>query len=150
MPKFAPGDRVHIAGLGTGIVRESRNGGRYLVEIKRATMVVPGSHLEPPSPGRGARNKKDDTTATREPDLGAAATGPVSLDLHGKTVLETIEALDAFLNDAFLGGRHEVHVIHGRGGGRLKAAVHKRLGQLSSVRAFRLDPGNPGVTIVSL
>ena len=72
MPKFAPGDRVHIAGLGTGIIRESRNGGRYLVEIKGATMVVPGSQLEPPSPERRARNKKDDTAAAREPDPGAA------------------------------------------------------------------------------
>ncbi len=150
MATFAAGDRVHIAGLGTGIVREPRNGGRYLVEIKGATMVVPGSLLEPPSPERGARNRKDDSIAAREADPGAAATGSASLDLHGKTVLETIDALDAFLNDAFLDGRREVHVIHGRGGGRLKAAVHKRLGQLSSVRAFRLDPGNPGVTIVSL
>jgi DNA mismatch repair protein MutS2 len=150
MAKFAAGDRVHIAGLGTGIVREPRNGGRYLVEIKGATMVVPGSQLEPPSPERRARNKKDDTAATREPDPGAAATGSTVLDLHGQTVLETIEALDAFLNDAFLDGRHEVRVIHGRGRGRLKAAVHQRLGQLSSVRAFRLDPANPGVTIVTL
>ena len=31
---FDPGDPVHVAALGTGIVREARTGGRYLVETK--------------------------------------------------------------------------------------------------------------------
>ena len=30
---FAPGDEVHVAALGKGVVREVRNGGRYLVEL---------------------------------------------------------------------------------------------------------------------
>ena len=72
------------------------------------------------------------------------------LDLHGKTTAEAIEALDAFLNDALLAGAGEARVIHGRSGGRLKAAVHARLRQLPSLRGFRVDPRNPGVTIVQL
>ena len=47
-------------------------------------------------------------------------------------------------------GLAEARVIHGRSGGRLKAAVHGRLKTMPSVRAFRLDPRNPGVTIVQL
>jgi DNA mismatch repair protein MutS2 len=66
------------------------------------------------------------------------------------TVEEAVAALDTFLNDALLAGHAEVRVIHGRGGGRLKAAVHARLKQLSVVRAIRLDPANPGVTIATL
>jgi DNA mismatch repair protein MutS2 len=150
MPQFAPGDRVHIAGLGTGIVRAARNSGHYVIEIKGGTMVVPGSQLEGVAPERGSRKKKHDAAGIGEPGPDRATSGSASLDLHGRTVLEAIEALDAFLNDAFLDGRDEVHVIHGRGGGRLKTAVHQRLAQLSSLRGFRLDPGNPGVTIVSL
>ena len=30
MIRFAVGDRVHVARIGTGVVREVRNGGRYL------------------------------------------------------------------------------------------------------------------------
>jgi DNA mismatch repair protein MutS2 len=158
MTDFAPGDRVHIVSLGTGLVCEARNGGRYLVEIKGRTMVVAGSQLKAAQAERKSRGKKPDVGAKDPSDPGrvpsglsrAASRGSASLDLHGKTVEETIDALDVFLNDAFLDGRHEVRVIHGRGGGRLKAAVHKRLGQHASVRAFRLDPANPGVTIVSL
>ena len=150
MTDFAPGDRVHVVSLGTGLVREARNGGRYLVEIKGRTLVVAGSQLTAAAPERGSRRKKSAEPAGEQPRPERASSGSASLDLHGKTVAETIDALDVFLNDAFLDGRHEVRVIHGRGSGRLKAAVHKRLAQHASVRAFRLDPANPGVTIVSL
>ena len=148
MKDFAPGDRVHIVSLGTGLVREARNGGRYLVEIKGTTLVVAGSQMTAAKPERESRKKTAPADGRPRPDRAASASA--SLDLHGKTVDETIDALDVFLNDAFLDGRREVRVIHGRGRGHLKAAVHKRLGQHPSVRAFRLDPTNPGVTVVSL
>ncbi len=147
MADFAPGDRVLIVSLGTGVVRELRNGGRYLIEIKGGTMVVAGSQMKAAEP---ERKRKPAASDPAPPGPGRVPSGSASLDPHGRTVPETIDALDVFLNDAFLDGRHEVRVIHGRGGGRLKAAVHKRLGQHASVRAFRLDPANPGVTIVSL
>ena len=47
-----------------------------------------------------------------------------------------------------LASASEVRVIHGRSGGRVKQAVHARLRELS-VRSVRLDPRNPGVTIVT-
>lgn len=144
---FTPGDRVHVAMLGTGVVREVRNGGRYLIELKGRSVVVAERQLEPA--GRDRRTSKPAAPAPKE-DRDAPSTSPRSIDLHGKTALEAVEALDAFLNDALLDGVREVRVIHGRSGGRLKAAVHARLKQVSSVRAFRVDPRNEGVTIVTL
>ena len=150
MTPFAPGDRVHVAGLGTGIVREVRNGGRYLVEVKGRAMVVEGNQLEPAESPRGRRVKPPAEDANAPgPARGSSGSAP-SLDLHGKTVIEAIDALDSFLNRALLDGTADVRVIHGRSGGALKAAVHRRLAELTSVRGFRLDPGNPGVTIVHL
>jgi DNA mismatch repair protein MutS2 len=73
-----------------------------------------------------------------------------SVDLHGMTTEEAVAAVDAFLNDAILASLDEVRIIHGRSGGRLKAAVHARLRGLTAIRGFRVDPANPGVTIVSL
>jgi DNA mismatch repair protein MutS2 len=61
-----------------------------------------------------------------------------------------IEALDEFLNDALLASLDEVRIIHGRSGGRLKAAVHARLREVPTVRSFRVDPRNAGVTIALL
>lgn len=66
------------------------------------------------------------------------------------TVEEAVAAVDSCLNDALLAGHAEVRVIHGRSGGRLKAAVDARLKQFRVVRATRLDPANAGVTIVTL
>ena len=147
---FAPGDRVHIVNLGTGVVREARNGGRYMVEIKGRTMIVAASQLELAAPERAVR-KGSRGGAAPGGEGGTGGEGrSASLDLHGKTVLEAIDALDGFLNDAILDGCREVRVIHGRSGGRLKATVHARLRELAPVRAFRLDPANPGATIVTL
>src|SRR5262245_16543634 len=148
MKDFAVGDHVHIARIGTGVVREVRNGGRYLVEIKGRSMVVTGDHLE--SAGSIPRKRKAiprrDSPGTAPRRAGG---NPPSLDLHGKTVPESLDALDAFVNDAILDGHAEVAIVHGRSGGRVKAAVHERLRETSAVRSFRLDPRNPGVTIVT-
>jgi DNA mismatch repair protein MutS2 len=147
MKSFTEGDRVHIPSIGTGVVREVRNGGRYLVEIKGRTIVVTGRDLErvttePASPGNSTRAR---AVTDQRPQTQPAP----SLDLHGRTVIESLELLDAFLNHAILDGHAAVSIVHGRSGGRIKAAVHKRLRETAAVRSYRLDPGNPGATIVT-
>ena len=150
---FGPGDRVHVAALGTGIVSEVRNGGRYLVEIKGRSVVVDGDRLAPAERARTSRRGKaavDDTRADAAAAVEPAPTAPLSLDLHGTTVDEALDALDTFLNTALLAGCSEARIIHGRSGGKLRAAVHARLKRMPSIRSFRLDPRNVGVTIVRL
>lgn len=146
---FEPGDHVLVRLLGKGIVREVRRHGRYLVEIKGRSLLIDEQQLS-------AR----ESTSRRKPppQLGpqaASVSSPKppavrSLDLHGMTTDEAVAALATVLNDAILEGVLEVRVIHGRSGGRLKSAVHNALKQVTSVRAFRVDPANPGVTIVRL
>jgi DNA mismatch repair protein MutS2 len=145
---FAPGDPVHVALFGRGIVREARNGGRYLVEVKRTAMVVTASQLTASDARPPARRLPVEAPGGGlDVSRGHAAS---SIDLHGKTTLEAAAAVDEFLNDALLAGIAEARIIHGISGGRVKAAVHARLKQIGSVRAFRIDPSNPGVTIVTL
>jgi len=146
---FRPGDHVHVVRFGKGVVREVRNGGRYLVDVKGAAMVAAEAQLtliEEAGRSRAVSPHQTDSAA----GLPSRANAASSLDLHGKTTAEATAVLDEFLNDALLAGLAEVRVIHGRSGGRVKAAIEKRLKQLPSVRSFRLDPANPGVTIVSL
>lgn len=147
---FGPGDAVHVAALGKGIVREVRNGGRYLVEIKGRSLVVAGSQLAPSASARMPRRPKRSVAEARGPAVIERTPGSPSLDLHGTTVHEGLEALNAFLNAALLAGNPEVRIIHGRSGGRLKAAVHAQLKLMSPIRGFGLDPRNHGVTIVWL
>lgn len=140
---------MHVASLGKGIIREVRNGGRYLVEIKGRAILVEQRQLAP------VDERKPRASAAREPSAGIPETltrahVPSTLDLHGKTRDEAVSALDSFLNDAILGGLADVRVIHGRSGGRVKAAVHARLKEMTSIADYRIDPLNPGVTIVTL
>jgi len=147
---FAPGDEVHVAALGKGVVREVRNGGRYLVELKGRSIVAAQAQLTAVSPRKREASSDAHASSTNAPDGPTRSYASTSLDLHGMTVEEAVGALDSFLNDALLAGHAEVRVIHGRSGGRLRAAVHARLKQLDVVRAFRVDPANAGVTLVTL
>ena len=145
---FRSGDHVHVANLGKGIVREVRNKDLYLVEIKGRSMIVAGTQLR----GIEGRNRGVNPVGAQSDPAGTLtrAHAPAEIDLHGMTAAEAVAALDAFLNDALLAALAEVRVIHGRSGGRVKAAVHHRLRELPSIRNFRVDPANPGVTIVGL
>src|SRR5215212_2008698 len=118
---FAPGDLVHVAAVGKGTVREVRNRDSYVVEVHGRTIVTTGDRLTAQeSAGRPARRKT--AAPARQPAVYAPAGGAVaSLDLHGNTVDEALEAVDRFLNGALLAGSSEVRIIHGRSGGRLKA-----------------------------
>src|SRR5215210_533135 len=125
---FKPGDAVHVVALGKAVVREVRQRGRYLVELKGRSIVVAESQLSPrESPKRGAAappfEPPDITSGSGDGRAGVAPT----IDLHGMTVEEAVAALDAYLNDAMLASLEEVRIIHGRSGGRLRGAVHGRL-----------------------
>lgn len=148
---FTPGDPVHVAALGKAVVREVRNHGRYVVELKGRTLIVGEGELTAVEEGKRRRPPAtSDGHRLSLPPIVARAHAPASIDLHGKTTDEAIEAVDAFVNDAILASLAEVRIIHGRSGGRLKRAVHARLRELRPVRAFRVDPRNPGVTLVTL
>jgi hypothetical protein len=43
-----------------------------------------------------------------------------------------------------------VRVIHGRSGGRIRAALQLHLRRITTVRHFTIDPRNPGVTVITL
>lgn len=147
---FAPGDFVHVAALGKGTVREVRNGGACLVEVHGRLIVATADRLSPHAPA--AKTKVPKKTPVR----AVAASSPAepasaSIDLHGRTVDEALEAVIAFLDCSLRdGAAAELRIIHGRSGGKIKSAVHAHLRRISSIRGFRLDPRNPGVTIVQL
>lgn len=75
------------------------------------------------------------------------------LDLRGMLTDEGILELDRFIDQALMSGIGQITVIHGKGTGAMRAAVHKHLKSHPSVRGFRLGvygEGETGVTIVEL
>ncbi|MCI8661916.1 MAG: endonuclease MutS2 [Hungatella sp.] len=73
------------------------------------------------------------------------------INLIGMTTDEAVPILDKYLDDAYLAHLPQVRVVHGRGTGALRTAVHKKLKKLKYVKEFRLGEfgeGDSGVTIV--
>ncbi len=74
------------------------------------------------------------------------------INLLGCTVDEAIAKLDKYLDDAYLAHLPSVRVVHGKGTGALRSAVHSHLKRLKYVKEFRLGEygeGDAGVTIVT-
>jgi dsDNA-specific endonuclease/ATPase MutS2 len=149
-PRIGVGDQVQTP-LGKGVVLEVRHGGRLLIDIagRKVVLEVSAARLMDP-PGKSGRRKRP-TPAPVEEDGGLAdgrRPAPAEVDLHGLFVADALARVELAVNDALLAGRLQLRIIHGRSGGRIKAAVHRQLEGLPPVRGFRLDPGNDGVTIV--
>jgi DNA mismatch repair protein MutS2 len=77
----------------------------------------------------------------------------VTLNLRRMGAEDAVLELDKYLDDATLAGLERVTVIHGKGTGALRRAVHEHLAHHPEVAAFRLGAegeGGSGVTIVDL
>jgi DNA mismatch repair protein MutS2 len=145
--RFRAGDPVQTP-LGKGVVREAGNSGRLTVEIRGRSVVVDETTVAPLDTERSLA--RQGRPAPAPPTPLSARRPAAEVDLHGLTVEEALVRAEQGLNDALLADDPELRLIHGKSGGRIRAALHRRLREIPAVRAFRLDPGNPGVTIVSL
>jgi len=99
--------------------------------------VITGPNIQRTSSGKIRMSK----TSTISPEI----------NLIGKTVDEALSAMDKYLDDAYLAHLTQVRVVHGKGTGALRQAVHKHLKKLKIVKSFRLGEfgeGDSGVTIV--
>lgn len=70
-------------------------------------------------------------------------------DLHGLRADEALAAAEALVQGAFLRGGRVVRFVHGKGEGRLRAALHRWLGSHRLVLGFREAPAG-GVTLAAL
>lgn len=74
------------------------------------------------------------------------------VNLIGLTTAEAIPKLDKYLDDAYLAHLPQVTIIHGRGTGALRNAVHAHLKKCKYVKSYRIGEfgeGDHGVTIVT-
>lgn len=152
--RFAVGDEVQTP-LGKGVVRELRNNGRLVVEVRGRAAVVRESDISRLEPASRKRRRSGAPVhvindAAEPARLRTAARVPSDVDLHGLTVEEALARAEEMLNSALLANAAEMRFIHGRSGGRIRGALHKWLRGVSAVRSFGVDPGNEGVTIVTL
>lgn len=94
---------------------------------------------------------KPETVKERKARLKKKAAGPAltpEIDLHGMRVEEAMKFVEKKVNDAILAGADGLRVVHGKGSGKIKGALHKFLKGLEVVKHFRGDEKNEGVTWV--
>ncbi len=98
-----------------------------------------------------ASSKKSAKTGAGKIRMSKAASISAEVMLIGKTVDEAIMTLDKYLDDAYLSHLSTVRVVHGKGTGALRNAVHQHLRRVKYVASFHLGEfgeGDSGVTIV--
>lgn len=82
--------------------------------------------------------------------MGKSASVSTEINLIGMTVDEALAHLDKYLDDASLAHLPSVRIVHGKGTGALRKAVHNHLKRCKYVKSFRLGEfgeGDAGVTI---
>jgi DNA mismatch repair protein MutS2 len=146
---FSPGTRVIVVPLGRkqGVVVEAGRGGHYRVQVENTAVSCRETDLIA-SPGvprktRAARG----AVRTSAGDETAGAVAP-TIDLHGLTVEEALARVVEAIDTALQRGADRLEVVHGKGSGRIRQALHRQLEKLTVVASFTLDPRNPGVTWV--
>lgn len=96
----------------------------------------------------GVRNVRQKTEAQQ-----AVRTPSMEINLIGMTVEQAIQEADKFIDDGVMSGQTTLYLIHGKGTGTLRKAIHEHLRRHSNIRTFRLGvygEGEDGVTIVEL
>lgn len=82
--------------------------------------------------------------------MSKSATISPEINLIGKTTDEAIALLDKYLDDAYLSHLGSVRIVHGKGTGALRNAVHTYLKRQKHVKSYHLGEygeGDAGVTI---
>jgi DNA mismatch repair protein MutS2 len=123
-----------------------------LVEVQagQMTLKVPPAQLEPISEPASA------PTTFTAPSYGrpyGARDISSELNLIGWRVTDALPYLDKYLDAAVTAGLHRVRIIHGKGSGRLRAAVHELLTSHPQVKAYMPcspQEGGWGATLVEI
>lgn len=98
---------------------------------------------------QGAEKKE----GTGRSSWGETKSIPIKLDLRGKYPEEALPELEQFLDDALIAGRKNLEVVHGKGTGALRSAVHDYLRDNPMIASFKCaseDIGGEGMTEVEL
>ena len=101
---------------------------------------------------RAATAKKQPQFAPSQRILRTASAAR-ELDIRGMETLEAESALDNYIDAAVMAHLETVTIIHGKGTGALRKAVHASLRRNKAVKSFRLGnygEGESGVTVVEL
>jgi DNA mismatch repair protein MutS2 len=152
------GDKVRLRSLNTqGIVTSL---GEEEAEVQvgvlrirtRLNELAPVKSPESATRGKPAAAKSEQDRSAIQTNFYHASPG-MELDLRGKRGDEALDAMDRYLDSAYLAGLPFVRIIHGKGTGKLRSLVRQALGAHPHVVSFEGGgdkEGGEGVTVAKL
>lgn len=159
--KLRRGDTVYIPDLQRkGIISGEPDGSDFVfvqMGVMKTKMNISRLRLEEVEKVNypGAPKKGQNRAQRRAGAVGVKAErrGKMELDIRGCACDDGIYQLDTFIDQAVMSNISMITIIHGKGTGLLRKAVHQRLRSHPSVKSFRLGvygEGEDGVTIAEL
>ena len=160
-PEMAPtrpivaGDLVELPGVRTAATVLQVNGDGSLV-LQAGKMKLTARPEQVRLPEEQTQQKKKQQPAPRTtsaPQLRLERRASSELDIRGYETLEAESVVENYLDAAVMAKLETVTIIHGKGTGALRKAVHEILKRSKTVKSFRLGrygEGEAGVTVVEL
>ena len=152
-PKLEVGDKARLKSLGRHgeVLRISPNSNAPVtLQVGNMQMRVSYQDIEQVQP-----KQKNSKITPSVMDVQRSKVDSVKTELYllGQTVDQALEAVDKYLDDAYLASLPKVRIIHGKGTGALRQGIHEGLRAHPLVTSFELAPrseGGDGATVVML
>lgn len=150
LEKALPGTNVHIISMNIDGVITVRPDSRGNVSVQ-CGIITSKVNI------KDLYEIKEDKSATKAPakkpklNLSKSSNIPSEINVIGLTVDDAIMKVDKYLDDALLCHMPSVRIVHGKGTGALRNAIHDFLSRCSYVSSYNLGAhgeGDAGVTIV--
>lgn len=150
--KVNVGDKVRVKKLNRfGEVTAIKPRGKTPLQILVGNMQMQAAYHEIDSV-----HPKQETSnlSTSVLDIQYSKSNTISseLNIRGLLVKEALDLTDKYLDDAYLAGIPTVRILHGKGTGALRKAVHGELRENPRVTNYQFAPlsqGGEGVTVVT-
>ena len=156
-PAYAPsrpievGDLVELPGVKMAAsVLAVNNDGTLLLQAGKMKMTVKAQQVRLLE---GAPKKSKPAPSPSAATLNTVSRASSELDIRGYETLEAESVVENYLDSAVMAKLGTVTIIHGKGTGALRKAVHEILKRNKAVKSFRLGrygEGEAGVTVVEL
>ena len=146
------GDLVELPGVKMAAsVLAVNNDGTLLLQAGKMKMTVKAQQVRLPE---GQPKKKPAAPASGgSAKLNLHSRAASELDIRGYETLEAESVVENYIDSAVMAKLGTVTIIHGKGTGALRKAVHEMLKRNKAVKSFRLGrygEGEAGVTVVEL
>ena len=155
--KLRRGDTVYVVDLQRkGIISGDPDGSDFVfvqMGVMKTKMNISRLRLEEPQKVTVGSKPLRPNRKMNKIGVKAERRGKMELDIRGCACDDGVYQLDAFIDQAVMSNISTVTIIHGKGTGLLRQAVHRRLKSHPSVKSFRLGlfgEGEDGVTVAEL